>query len=99
MLVHESTDLAIGYAQLYPSFCSNVCAPILILGDLFVMEAARGQGFARHLLSAARMHARTTRVARIQVTTAADNKAAQALFESSGFEYQSGIDAYSLSSC
>lgn len=76
---------AIGFCQLYPSFCSVLAAPIYVLYDLFVAPVARKSGAGRALLQQAEAHARAGGFARMDLTTARTNLPAQALYESLGW--------------
>ena len=75
-----------GFTQLYPTFCSVTAAPIQVLYDLFVDPAARCQGVGRALLERARAFAAEQGADRLELKTATDNHAAQALYESAGWE-------------
>lgn len=76
---------ALGFCQMYPSFCSVEAAPILTLYDLFVSPKARKGGIGRALLLAAEAHARTHGYVRLDLTTAKTNLAAQSLYEALGW--------------
>jgi GNAT superfamily N-acetyltransferase len=76
---------ALGFTQLYPSFSSVSMRPIWILNDLFVAEGARRRGVGARLLRAARDHALRTGAARLALSTAVTNTAAQALYERDGW--------------
>lgn len=76
---------AVGFCQLYPSFCSVEARPIYTLYDLYVVPAARKAGAGRLLLQAAEAHAAGQGAARLDLTTARDNAPAQALYESLGW--------------
>lgn len=76
---------AAGFVLLYPMFSSVRMAPIMILNDLYVVEAARRQGVGTALLKAACNLAKHRKMAGIQLETTADNVAAQALYESCGW--------------
>jgi ribosomal protein S18 acetylase RimI-like enzyme len=56
-----------------------------ILNDLFVAEESRRRGVARMLLEAAHDYAVHTGAKGIELSTAANNAKAQALYESFGF--------------
>ena len=73
------------FCQLYPTLCSVAAARILVLYDLYVAPAARRLGLGRALLLAAEEHARTDGFVRMDLSTAKDNVAAQALYESLGW--------------
>lgn len=82
LLARGPDGSALGFCQLYPSFCSVLAAPIYVLYDLFVVPDARRLGVGRALLLAAEAHARATGHARMDLTTARNNLRAQALYES-----------------
>jgi ribosomal protein S18 acetylase RimI-like enzyme len=88
---------AFGFTQLFPSFSSVACTRIFVLNDLYVAESCRGQGVGRALLAASRSHAQEVGAARLVLETAVDNRAAQVLYESFGFEREAGFLAYALS--
>ncbi|GGF18806.1 GNAT family N-acetyltransferase [Subtercola lobariae] len=76
---------AVGFCQLYPSYCSLDLAPIFVLYDLFVDSSARRSGVARSLLAAAAAHGVEVGASRLELSTANDNSAAQQLYESLGW--------------
>jgi ribosomal protein S18 acetylase RimI-like enzyme len=81
----DSNGRALGFCQLYPSFCSVEAKPIHVLYDLFVRPEARRSGAGRALLVAAHEQAACAGIARLDLTTAKTNLAAQALYESLGW--------------
>lgn len=85
LLARRPDGSALGFCQLYPSFCSVLAAPIYVLYDLFVVPDARRLGVGRALLLAAEAYARATGHARMDLTTARNNLRAQALYESLGW--------------
>ena len=100
---HESVILlasigagpAIGFCQLYPTFCSVEAKPIYSLYDLFVSPAARRSGAGRVLLMAAERLANANGKARMDLTTAKTNLPAQAAYESLGWVRDEVFYAYS----
>ena len=76
----------VGFTQLYRLFSSLSMAPTLVLNDLFVAPESRHHGVARLLLSAADQHARDSGAIGIALETNRNNLAAQALYESFGYE-------------
>ena len=76
---------AIGFCQLYPSFCSVEAASILVLSDLFVRPDVRRSGAGKALLQAAEALAAKRGVHRLNLTTARTNHVAQRLYESLGW--------------
>jgi len=77
---------AVGFTQLFPSFSSAVMARTYILNDLFVSEPFRNQGVGRRLLDAAVEFGKLDGAARLTLSTAIDNHAAQALYRKSGWK-------------
>ena len=84
-LAEDETKQAIGFCQLYFSFCSVFTARICILNDLFVTPAARGSGAGKALLGEAERHAAEAGSVRIVLQTARTNVQAQSLYESVGW--------------
>ena len=85
----------VGFCQLYPTFCSVIAAPICVLYDLFVDPSVRKTGAGRLLMLAAQAHAENNGFARLDLTTAKNNVAAQALYESLGWARDEIFYAYS----
>lgn len=85
-----------GFVQLYPSFCSVAAGPIWILYDLFVNTSVRRQGVARRLMQTAGSMAFATGALRVVLSTADDNRAAQALYESLGYRRDTVFRHYEL---
>ena len=76
---------AMGFVQMYPSFCSVDAFRILILYDLYVAERARGRGVGEALMQRASDYARSIGVSKIDLETAKDNSTAQALYTKLGY--------------
>lgn len=77
---------AVGFTQLFPSFSSATMARTYILNDLFVGESFRKQGVGRQLLDAAVEFGKLDGAARLTLSTAIDNHAAQALYRRGGWK-------------
>lgn len=86
---------AIGFCQLYPSFCSVIAAPIYILYDLYVKPDYRKQGVAKKLMLTAEAHATKTGKKRLELSTAKTNVSAQKLYESLGWVKDEEFYCYS----
>ena len=84
-IAEDTSDQAVGFCQLYPTFCSVAAAQIYVLYDLFVAASARQLGVGRALMLAAEEHARKNGVVRMDLSTAKTNLPAQALYESLGW--------------
>lgn len=97
LLARQPGGTAIGFCQMYATFCSVQAAPIVVLYDLFVAPHARRTGAARALLLAARDYAQTQGFARMDLTTAKTNTPAQTLYRALGWVKDEVFDAYNLS--
>ena len=96
IFVAENSDKKIiGFCQIYPSFCSVIAAKIGVLYDLYVNESTRKIGAGRALMLAAHEYAEKNDMARLDLTTAKNNYAAQALYESLGWVRDEVFYAYS----
>jgi GNAT superfamily N-acetyltransferase len=96
LLAQDNANEGLGFTQLYPLFSSMSTERIYLLNDLFVADAARRHGVGKALLASAVDHARLLGAARLLLSTARDNVAAQALYESLEWQrdrqfYQYGI--------
>lgn len=85
-----------GFVLLYPTFDSVEMAAVWVLHDLFVDPEFRGHGIGRALMNAAGEYCRAKGASRVDLATATDNSCAQALYESLGYERDSGFFHYSL---
>jgi ribosomal protein S18 acetylase RimI-like enzyme len=85
-----------GFTQLYPSFSSVSARSLWILNDLFVRSDLRRGGVARALLERARQHAIETGAKGLVLSTGVTNKAAQALYESCGWQREDEFFQYHL---
>jgi ribosomal protein S18 acetylase RimI-like enzyme len=95
-LALDEGGTALGFTQLYPTFCSVATAGIWVLYDLFVANSARRRGVGRALMERATEHALSTGAVRIDLSTALDNAPAQALYENLGYQKDSEFFVYSL---
>jgi ribosomal protein S18 acetylase RimI-like enzyme len=96
ILLATRDSMAVGFCQLYPTWCSVAAAPIFVLYDLYVDAAARRHGVGRALMLAAHDAAREARVVRVDLQTAHTNMPARALYESLGWERDVTFDTYHL---
>ena len=85
----------IGFCQIYPSFCSLIAAKIGVLYDLFVEPLVRKSGAGKALMLAAHEYATEHGFARLDLTTAKNNLAAQGLYESLGWVRDEVFYSYS----
>ncbi len=96
IFVVEENGEFLGFTQLYPSFSSVSMKKLWILNDLFVSKTARNKGVAQYLLDAAKQFAIETNAKSLNLQTANDNIAAQALYEKNGYELEKSFRSYSL---
>src|SRR5262249_892412 len=78
----------VGFVQLYPTFPSIGARRPWILNDLYVDPTARRRGVARRLMDAARAMAEESGSAWLELATATDNAAAQALYRRLGYKLE-----------
>jgi ribosomal protein S18 acetylase RimI-like enzyme len=96
-IAEDEKQNALGFCQIYPSFCSVIGAPIYVLYDLFVSPNARKFGLGKMLLEQAREHAQANGIPRMDLTTAKTNFNAQSLYESLGWVRDDIFYAYNKS--
>ena len=97
IFVAVNNGKAIGFTQLYASFCSVDAIKIFILYDLFVDADSRRSGVGKALLKAASQHAKLEGAKRIDLLTAKTNYAGQSLYEDLGYKkVNEDFYAYSL---
>lgn len=84
----------VGFSQIYPTFCSVAAARIGVLYDLFVEPGSRKLGAGRALMRAAESHAAGSGLARLELSTARTNLAAQSLYESLGWVRDEAFQVY-----
>ncbi|PZD96055.1 GNAT family N-acetyltransferase [Paenibacillus sambharensis] len=92
----EATGRAAGFTQLYPSFSSVSMKPVWTLNDLYVREEFRGKGAVQLLMEESRRLAAATGAKGLQLSTAIDNKRAQAVYERCGYKRDEEFYTYSL---
>lgn len=95
LLAFGEDGRAVGFCQLYPTFCSVEAKPIYSLYDLFVVPEARRAGAGTVLLKAAETLAAERGKSRMDLTTGKSNKAAQAAYEALGWRRDEVFFAYS----
>jgi len=96
ILLAQLRQASVGFAQLYPSFSSVSATRTWILNDLYVCERNRRHGMGKMLLDAATQYARSTGASRLSLATAVSNRAAQTLYEASGWQRNSEFIHYSF---
>lgn len=90
-------ERALGFVQLYPSFCSVEAIKIQILYDLYVDRSARQRGVGERLMNRAAQFARDSGAARVDLLTAHSNSVGQHLYEKLGYRIANeDYHAYSL---
>ena len=88
---------ALGFVQLYPSFCSVEATRIQILYDLYVDASARKLGVGEQLMNRASEFAKESGASRVDLLTAHSNVIGQHLYEKLGYRITNeDFHAYSL---
>jgi ribosomal protein S18 acetylase RimI-like enzyme len=88
---------ALGFVQLYPSFCSVEAIRIQILYDLYVDTDVRNGGVGEKLMVRASQFAQETEAKRVDLLTAHTNIIGQHLYEKLGYKIENlDFHAYSL---
>ena len=95
-LATRGDGAAVGFAQLFPGFSSASAARILILNDLFVLSEVRRRGLGSQLLAAAAEFGRAIGAVRLTLSTEVTNKAAQTLYETTGWKRQTDFYVYNF---
>ena len=96
-LIRTTGGEAVGFTQLYATFCSVELIPRLILYDLYVKESVRREGFATALMDRATLFAKEEGFKRLTLETAVDNIPGQTLYEREGWERDLDFFTYHLS--
>ena len=96
IFVAFSQNDAVGFVQLYPSFCSVDAVKIYILYDLYVDASSRNSGVGEKLMNRATKWAKTNGAARLDLLTAHDNLVGQGLYEKLGYK-KTNEDFYAYS--
>ena len=86
VFIATAGSIAVGFAQLYPSFSSVSLSRVFILNDLFVVEAVRGQRVASQLLSAVESYAWSFGASRVTLNVARTNVSAQQVYTARGWK-------------
>lgn len=95
-LARSIDGLAVGFVQLYPLFASLALRPSWLVSDLYVMPAARRDGYGEALMNAARAHAEATGACGLMLETAKTNHAGQSLYERLGYKRDEKFYTYWL---
>lgn len=95
-IAYDGNNRPAGFTQLYPSFSSVSLARLFILNDLYVDPSARWKGAAKALMNTAGDYARQQGAIQLTLSTATDNRAAQALYESQGWKRDDEFLVYNL---
>lgn len=94
-IAHEGS-VALGFAQLYPSFSSVSLARVFVFNDLFVAEAGRRKGIAKRLIEASADYAKSLGAIAMSLSTAKNNDDAQALYRATGWAREETYIEYNL---
>lgn len=92
LIARDDRGLASGFATLYWSWSTTSACRIGVMNDLFVTEAARGQGLADRLIDACRTECSARGARQLTWQTAPDNLRAQAVYDRVGGTREQWID-------
>lgn len=92
LIARDDRGLASGFATLYWSWSTTSACRIGVMNDLFVTEAARGQGLADRLIDACRKECSARGARQLTWQTAPDNLRAQAVYDRVGGTREQWID-------
>lgn len=95
-LAADADNQPAGFVLNYQSFSSVSQGRVVILNDLFVAPASRKSGIAEQLIACSVELAKAVGALRVELHTAKDNYAAQALYEKLDFVKDTAFYAYSL---
>ncbi|MBB4864216.1 ribosomal protein S18 acetylase RimI-like enzyme [Pseudomonas nitritireducens] len=97
VFIARSLDgVALGFVQLYPLFASLALQPSWLVSDLYVLPAARRDGYGEALMNAARAHGEATGACGLMLETAKTNHAGQSLYERLGYKRDDQFYTYWL---
>ncbi len=92
LLARDASGQAVGFATIYWSWSTTLAARIGVMNDLFVAEAARGEGIAEELIAACRTECAGRGINRLTWQTAPDNLRAQAVYRRVGGVEERWVD-------
>lgn len=95
-VARDESGKTLGFAQLYPLFCSVALKRQWLLYDLFVLPEVRRTGVARALLDRCRTFGVETGSHALFLETAHTNASAQKLYESAGWQREKQFVKYNL---
>ena len=82
----------VGYACLYWHFTSLAADEAVLMNDLYVADAARGEGVGRALIEASAAVARERGARHLEWSTAPGNERARRLYDSTGAESSTWVE-------
>lgn len=92
LLARDASGGATGFATLYWSWSTTDACRIGVMNDLYVAQAARGQGLAERLIETCRTECTNRGARRLSWQTAPTNLRAQAVYDRVGATREQWID-------
>src|SRR5690606_37547545 len=92
----EVDGRGVGFAQLYPMFSSVSAHPLMVLNDLFVIEAQRNTGIGKDLIGAAQALAHALGYRAMTIATETSNTRAKSLYPKMGFSEDNRFIHYTM---
>jgi len=96
LLIAEVDGRGVGLAQLYPMFSSVSAHPLMVLNDLYVIEAQRNTGIGKDLIDAAQTLARALGYRTMTIATETSNTRAKSLYPKMGFSEDNQFIHYTM---
>ena len=93
-LLAEEAGQSIGVLVFFPTYASWRGRPALMIHDLYVREAARGEGAAKALVAELKRLAASRGCCRIEVNVLEWNQRARAFYEAMGLRWNEGWLGY-----
>ncbi len=93
--IEISSEITVGFVQLYPMFSSTRLDKILILNDLFVDANFRGKGISKLLIDRSKLFAQDFNALELVLETQKSNIIGNQLYPKVGFELDTEHNYYS----
>lgn len=94
IFIAATDNQIVGFVHLFPSFTIYTLQRLFILNDLFIAEPFRGKGISKLLIQAAKEFCIAQNARGLFLETGHENKVAQKLYLSEGFQLQTDVGFY-----
>jgi ribosomal protein S18 acetylase RimI-like enzyme len=86
VLLAQDTGVFVGLLTAFENFSTFTAKPMINIHDVFVLEEYRGKGYGRKLMNAIINEAEKRKCSRVTLEVRKDNRKAQNMYQSLGFE-------------